>query len=71
MIDAASGDAGRLSYKQWQSNPQATPTPYNRDWVERDQLVLGHTHEFGADWLFTGKLWWHIRTSPAAPPTAR
>jgi Fe(3+) dicitrate transport protein len=57
VIDAASGDAGRLSYPQWQANPQATPTPYNRDWVDRDQLVLGHSREFGDGWLFTGKLW--------------
>ena len=56
-IDAASGDAGRLGYPQWQANPRATPTPYNRDWVSRDQLVLGHRAEFGDGWLFEGKLW--------------
>jgi len=56
-ISAASGDAGRLGYPQWQANPQATPTPYNRDWVTRDQLLLGHRREFGDGWLFEGKLW--------------
>ncbi|MCW8808406.1 MAG: TonB-dependent receptor plug domain-containing protein, partial [Rhodanobacter sp.] len=56
-IDAASGDAGRLGYPQWQANPRATPTPYNRDWVNRYQLVLGHRAEFGNGWLFEGKLW--------------
>jgi Fe(3+) dicitrate transport protein len=56
-INADSGDAGRLGYPQWQANPRATPTPYNRDWVTRDQLVLGHRHEFGDGWLFEGKLW--------------
>jgi len=56
VIRADSGDPGRLSYPQWQANPEATPTPYNRDWVDRTQLVLGHQHEFG-DWLLIGKLW--------------
>jgi Fe(3+) dicitrate transport protein len=55
--DAASGDAGRLSYPQWQTNPRTTPTPYNHDWVDRYQLVLGHSREFGENWLLTGKLW--------------
>lgn len=57
VIDAASGDPGRLSYPQWQANPQATPTPYNRDWVDRDQIVLGQRSEFGDGWLFEGKAW--------------
>ena len=56
-IDAASGDPGRLSYPQWRADPNATPTPYNRDWVNRYQLVLGHTREFGDGWLLEGKLW--------------
>jgi Fe(3+) dicitrate transport protein len=56
-IDAASGDPGRLSYPQWRADPHATPTPYNRDWVNRYQLVLGHTREFGDGWLLDGKLW--------------
>jgi len=56
-IDADSGDAGRMSYPQWQLNPDATPTPWNRDWVDRYQLVLGHQHEWSNGWLFIGKLW--------------
>jgi Fe(3+) dicitrate transport protein len=55
--DADSGDAGRLSYPQWRANPRATPTPYNRDWVDRTQLVLGHERAFGDGWLLTGKAW--------------
>ena len=79
-IDAASGDAGRLGYPQWQANPQATPTPYNRDWVTRDQLVLGHRAEFGDGWLFEGKLWFAYQDlasrsasgalAPQPPPTS-
>lgn len=56
-IDADSGDAGRLGYAQWQANPRATPTPYNRDWVSRDQIVLGNRREFGQGWMFEGKAW--------------
>ncbi|MGA7296326.1 MAG: TonB-dependent receptor [Rhodanobacteraceae bacterium] len=53
---AESGDPGRLGVPQWQANPRATPTPWNRNWVDRYQLLLGHEREFG-DWLLTGKLW--------------
>ncbi len=56
-IDADSGDPGRLSYPQWQADPRATPTPWNRDWVDRYQIVLGHQQEWGDGWLFIGKLW--------------
>ena len=54
---ADSGDAGRLSYAQWQADPRATPTPANRNWVDRDQLVLGNQIRFGDGWLLDGKLW--------------
>lgn len=56
-IDADSGSAGRMSYPQWLADPRATPTPWNRDWVDRYQLVLGHQREWGNGWLFIGKLW--------------
>ncbi len=56
-IDADSGDPGRMSYPQWQLNPDATPTPWNRDWVDRYQIVLGHQHEWSNGWLLIGKLW--------------
>lgn len=56
-ISAVSGDPGRLSYTQWQQDPRAVTTPYNRDWVNRDQLVLGHTRDFGAGWSLEAKLW--------------
>ncbi|MEP7184499.1 MAG: TonB-dependent receptor [Rhodanobacter sp.] len=56
-IDATSGDPGRLSYPQWQAAPRTTTTPYNRDWVNRDQVVLGQRSSFGDGWLFEGKAW--------------
>jgi Fe(3+) dicitrate transport protein len=79
-INAAAGNAGRLGYPQWQVNPRATPTPYNRDWVTRNQLVLGHSREFGDGWLFEGKLWFAYQDlasrsangalAPQPPPTS-
>ncbi len=67
-IHADAGDAGRLSYPQWQADPRASPTPYNRNWVDRDQLVLGQRSAFGAGWLFVGKAWfaWQDLASRAA-----
>jgi Fe(3+) dicitrate transport protein len=56
-IHAASGDPGRLSYTVWQQHPRAVTTPYNRDWVNRDQLVLGHTRDLGQRWSLEAKLW--------------
>ena len=56
-IDAASGDPGRLSYPQWKAYPRTTTTPYNRNWVDRDQVVLGQRSTFGDGWLFEGKAW--------------
>ncbi len=53
---AESGDPGRLGYPQWKADAKATPTPWNRDWVDRYQLLLGHERTVG-DWLLTGKLW--------------
>lgn len=54
---ADAGDAGLLGYPQWQANPRTTTTPYNRNWVDRTQLVLGHRRQFGSGWLFEGKAW--------------
>lgn len=56
-IHASSGAPGRMGYPQWKADPNYTPTPWNRDWVDRDQIVLGHERHFGNHWLLTGKLW--------------
>ncbi|HUB91358.1 MAG TPA: TonB-dependent receptor [Dyella sp.] len=71
-ISAVSGDPGRLSYTQWQQDPRTVTTPYNRDWVNRDQLVLGHTHDFGNRWSLEAKLWFTYQdlVSRAAAPNA-
>ncbi|MGH8192605.1 MAG: TonB-dependent receptor family protein [Rhodanobacteraceae bacterium] len=67
-IDTDSGDPGRMSYPQWLADPSVTPTPWNRDWVDRYQIVLGHQQEWGNGWLFVGKLWaaWQAQDSRAA-----
>jgi Fe(3+) dicitrate transport protein len=72
-ISAVSGDPGRLSYPQWLADPRTTPTPDNRDWVNRYQLVLGNTTDFGNDWSLTSKLWFTYqdlssRTAAASVP---
>ncbi|HEX5352780.1 MAG TPA: TonB-dependent receptor plug domain-containing protein, partial [Rhodanobacteraceae bacterium] len=56
-INAGSGDAGRMSYPQWQIDPRVTSTPWNRDWVDRYQVVLGHQQQWANGWLLIGKLW--------------
>ncbi|RUL78146.1 TonB-dependent receptor family protein [Dyella choica] len=56
-ISAVSGDPGRLSYTRWQQDPRTVTTPYNRNWVNRDQLVLGHTRDLGGKWSLEAKLW--------------
>ncbi|WP_329742304.1 TonB-dependent receptor family protein [Dyella sp. A6] len=76
-ISAVSGDPGRLSYTQWQRDPRTVTTPYNRDWVNRYQLVLGHSRDFGQDWHLDAKLWFTYQdlgsrsanaSLPSAPP---
>ncbi|RDS80747.1 hypothetical protein DWU98_12365 [Dyella monticola] len=69
-ISAVSGDPGRLSYTQWEQDPRTITTPYNRDWVNRDQLVLCHTHDFGNNWSLEAKLWFTYQdlVSRAANP---
>jgi Fe(3+) dicitrate transport protein len=71
-FSAVSGDPGRLSYTQWKLDPRTVTTPYNGDWVNRDQLVLGHTHDFGNQWSLEAKLWftYQDQVSRAAKPNA-
>jgi Fe(3+) dicitrate transport protein len=54
--DADAGDPGRISYPQFQSDPNFAPTPLNHNWVERYALTLGHTREFASGWLLDAKL---------------
>jgi Fe(3+) dicitrate transport protein len=55
--DAASGDPGKLSYPQFVADPNQSPTPFNRDWVQRTSVVLGNESELGGGWRVEAKLW--------------
>jgi len=54
---ADAGDAGRIGYPQWLSDPDLTNAPYNRTWVQRYTLVLSHERNFADNWLLESKLW--------------
>jgi Fe(3+) dicitrate transport protein len=51
------GDPGKLSYPQFQADNEETTTPFNNLWTDRYVLSLTHTHEFGDDTEFVGKVW--------------
>ena len=51
------GDPGRLTFQQFQRDPNFSPTPYNNNWVDRYTVVLRHEHEFGDGWLLQAKAW--------------
>jgi Fe(3+) dicitrate transport protein len=55
--DANAGNPGRVGYAQFVANPDFAPTPFNRDWVERTNVVLGHELEFGDRWRLDAKAW--------------
>jgi Fe(3+) dicitrate transport protein len=54
---ANAGNPGRIGYAQFLSNQDFAPTPFNRDWVERTAVVLGHELEFGERWRMDAKAW--------------
>ena len=74
LYDAASNDAGRLTWTQWAADPNLTTTPTNREWANRNVAVLTHEQQFGDHWRFYGKAW--VGTSdltqrvanPSVPP---
>ncbi len=74
LYDAASNDAGRLTYAQWAANPDLTTTPANREWADRNVAVLTHEQRFGNHWRFYGKAWvgdselTQRVANPAVPP---
>lgn len=68
------GDPGRLTIQQYNQDPNFSPTPYNHDWVDRFNVTLTHTHEFGDGWLLEGKAWFTYqaidnRTAAVLSPT--
>ena len=57
LYDASSNDAGRLTWAQWNADPNLTTTPANREWANRNVMVLSHEQQFGNHWRFYGKAW--------------
>ena len=55
--DSRSGDPGRIGYAQFKSDPSASPTPDNEDWVSRYSAVLEYDHDYAGGWRFEGKVW--------------
>jgi Fe(3+) dicitrate transport protein len=66
---ANSGDPGKLSYPQFLANQNQSPTPFNRDWVERRSVVLGNESDLGNGWRSEAKAWlaWQRLYTRAAP----
>jgi Fe(3+) dicitrate transport protein len=55
--EAGSGDPGRISFAQFETDPSFSPTPYNHDWVSRYSAVLSNASQFGDGWELEGKAW--------------
>ncbi|MEJ0099388.1 MAG: DnaJ domain-containing protein [Pseudomonadota bacterium] len=51
------GEAGRMSYAQFEADPHFTVTPKDHDWVQRYTGVLSYRGEFGKNLLVESKLW--------------
>jgi Fe(3+) dicitrate transport protein len=54
---SSSGDPGRLSYPQYLADENQSPTPFNRDWVDRTSAVVGNESELGGGWRSEAKAW--------------
>ncbi len=55
--ELAAGDPGKYGYPIFQSDPDFTPTPYNKDWVNRYVLELSNQQRFGNDVQWFTKFW--------------
>ncbi len=51
------GDPGKYGYPIFQRNEDFTPTPYNKDWVDRYVLSLSNQQHFGSDAELFTKVW--------------
>ena len=54
---STSGDPGKLSFPQYVANENQSPTPFNRDWVDRTSIVLGNESDLGDGWRSEAKAW--------------
>jgi len=53
----AGGDPGRYGYPIFQRDEDFTPTPYNKDFVNRDVLELSNQTRLGSDAQWATKIW--------------
>ncbi len=51
------GDPGQLTLAQFQKNPDFSPQPFARNWVDRYSIVGRTEDDLGDGWLFQGKVW--------------
>ena len=52
------GDPGRLTFPQFEDDPNFSSTPYNHNWVDRYTVVPHYEVEFGDGWLLQAKGWY-------------
>jgi Fe(3+) dicitrate transport protein len=55
--ELAAGDPGRYGYPVFVRDEDFTPTPYNKDWVNRYVLALSNETKLGSDVKWTTKVW--------------
>lgn len=75
-FESESGEAGRLTQAQYESNRDLVTTPFNRIWVERATAVLSHDREWSDSTSLTAALWhgyqdrFSRRSTAFVPPQA-
>ena len=52
------GDPGRLTIQQFNDNPNFSPAPFDRAWVDRYSVVLRDEWKFAEGWLLQAKGWY-------------
>jgi len=55
--ELAAGDPGKYGYPIFLRDPDFTPTPYNKDWVDRYVMTLSNQQKIGTDIVWTTKVW--------------
>jgi Fe(3+) dicitrate transport protein len=53
----AGGNPGKYGYPTFVSNEDYTPTPYNKDWVDRYTVTLSNQTKIGSDAQWDTKVW--------------
>jgi Fe(3+) dicitrate transport protein len=68
--ELAAGDPGKYGYPIFVRDPEFTPTPFNKDWVNRYVLTLSNQQKIGSDAEWTTKIWrgYQDQTTRAATP---